>query len=94
MIRARKFVLYTISLMSMFVTIFFMLIIFLPNTSLVPESSLLTELQEVGPLLLSPIIGEDLLLHDPDSREHFQEPSPKRKLLAGFRSRESGESGN
>ena len=82
MIRARKFVLYTISLVSMFVSLFFMLIIFLPNTSLVPESSLLTELQEVGPLLLSPIIGEDLLLHDPDCREHLQEPFPNLLLMA------------
>ena len=61
MISFRKFSIFSISLTSMSVSLFFLLIIFLPHSSLLPPSALLTELQEVGPLLLSSMTGDDLL---------------------------------
>ena len=80
MIFTRNFVLYSISLLSMFESLFFMLAIFLPNSSLLAETSLLTELQEVGPLLLGPIIGEDLLLYD--APQYVEEQFPSLLLVA------------
>jgi hypothetical protein len=61
MISFRKFSIFSICLTSMSVSLFFLLIIFLPHSSLLPPSALLTELQEVGPLLLSSMTGDELL---------------------------------
>ena len=55
----RNFFILLISLITIFVSLLFFLVIFLPHSCLIPETVLLVKLQEVGPLLLSPLTGYD-----------------------------------
>ena len=64
MVPIRNFLQLSMSLINMTCSLFFLLIIFLPNSSILPDTAILAELQEVGPLLLRPLTGEDLLSYD------------------------------
>ena len=60
MIDLRTIPLYVISLTSMIESFLLLIIIFMPNSLLLPESSLLTELQEIGPFLLNSVLPKNL----------------------------------
>ena len=48
-----------IGLSSTVTSLFFFMIVFLPNSHLLPDSSLMSELQEIAPFLLSPATGDN-----------------------------------
>ena len=56
----RTMPLYVITLTSMIESFLLLIIIFMPNSLLLPESSLLTELQEIGPFLLNSVLPKNL----------------------------------